>query len=318
MLLTAAFSSFAQMIKHFSSLLATSIYCKRYRDPVNGSLVSQEKVSEEAGWAAATYGQWERGERRPQERQAIIRLIQIFQRGNGLATVSEANDLLAAAEFAPLRADELSQIFSMAQPAPLPPPVSATTDPTIETIFDKFPDKEFNDQLRQGRRIRILTTWIPYLDMFWEALLAALQQGGRAEILMLHLQSIIAQFRSLDISMPNPPIKTRVQQGLHNNFMALANAAQILPAAQQPALQVRVYHALPSVLLYQVDEFCLAGFYFHGHMASYKPQLQVNLASALGQALQEEFDLLWKIGWPISNLANWQAEVEQTAKNIGT
>ena len=119
MLLTAAFSSFDQMIKHFSSLLATSIYRKRYRDPVNGSLVSQEKVSEEAGWTSATYGQWERGERRPQERQAIIRLIQIFQRGNGLATVNEANDLLAAAAFAPLRAEELSQIFSMAQPAPL-------------------------------------------------------------------------------------------------------------------------------------------------------------------------------------------------------
>lgn len=296
-----------------SQLLET--YRKRYRNPDDGSSISQEKVSEEAGWATATYGQWERGERRPQERQALLRLIQIFHHGKGLTTVTEANELLAAAEFAPLRPDESH--FWVGTPPPVArPTIDQPAASTIQTVFDKFPDKEFNDHLRQGRHIRILTTWIPYLDMFWEALLTGLQRGGCAEILMLHPQSIIAQLRSLDIAMPNPPVKTRVQQGIHNNFMALANAAQVLSAKQQPLLQVRVYHALPSVLLYQVDEFCLAGFYFHGHMASYKPQLQVNLTSALGQALQEEFALLWSNSRPVSNLAQWPAALAEMAATL--
>lgn len=288
---------------------------KRYRHPADGSSISQERVSEALGWAAATYGQWERGERRPQSRADVIGLIEIFQRGTGLTTVAEADALLVAADFAALRTDESARIFGP-KPAPAPRLELPAPDLTIQTVFDKFPDKEFNDQLRQGRHIRILTTWIPYLEMFWEALLAALQQGGRAEILMLHPQSIIAQLRSLDISLPNPPVKTRVQQGVYNNFMALANAAQLLPAAQQAALQIRVYHALPSVLLYQVDDFCLAGFYFHGHMASYKPQLQVNPASTLGQAMQEEFALLWHNSAPIRQLTDWQAELAQIAATL--
>jgi hypothetical protein len=47
-------------------------------------------------------------------------------------------------------------------------------------------------------------------------------------------------------------------------------------------------------LLYQVDHFCLTGFYLHGRMASHTPQLQLNTRSLLGQALQTEFETLWQ------------------------
>lgn len=57
---------------------------------------------------------------------------------------------------------------------------------------------------------------------------------------------------------------------------------------------LRLYRKRCSVLLYQVDQFCLAGFYLHGRMANHTPQLQVNTRSLLGQALQTEFETLWK------------------------
>ncbi|MFZ4662243.1 MAG: hypothetical protein ACOYNY_34860 [Caldilineaceae bacterium] len=172
------------------------------------------------------------------------------------------------------------------------------TESTIYHVFDKFPDEKFSDQLRHGQQVRILTIWMPYLEMVVDSLYLALSSGATVDILMLAPDSPAAELRSRAISAVNAPVgllgRNRVQKGVADNLALLAEVAQALPSQQPQRLRVHFYHSLPSVLLYQVDHFCLAGFYLHGRMASHTPQLQVNPCSLLGQALQTEFETLWK------------------------
>ena len=157
--------------------------------------------------------------------------------------------------------------------------------------------------MRQGQQIRILTIWMPYLEMFLDSLYIALRAGASVEILMLEPDSPAAELRSRAISAVNVPVtllgRNRVQKGVADNIAMLAEVAQALTSQQRQGLCVGFYHSLPSVLLYQVDHFCLAGFYLHGRMASHTPQMQVNTRSLLGQALQTEFETLWKSSRPL-------------------
>ncbi|MFN8441028.1 MAG: hypothetical protein U0175_09675 [Caldilineaceae bacterium] len=117
---------------------------------------------------------------------------------------------------------------------------------------------------------------------------------ARVEILMLEPDSPAAELRSRTISSVEVLGRNCVQKGVADNLALLAEVALSLTNPQRQRLHVHFYHSLPSVLLYQVDQFCLAGFYLHGRMASHTPQLQVNTRSLLGQALQTEFETLWK------------------------
>ncbi|MFN8486333.1 MAG: helix-turn-helix transcriptional regulator [Caldilineaceae bacterium] len=285
-------------MSEFSRLL--KLYRKRCCDK-DGNTLSQENVSERLAYMSSTYGQWERGLRRPPERAVVIQLLRLFQADGGVKTEKEANELLVAASFAPLKPGELNFAPEVMLPQPI---LAPPTDATICRVFDKFPDKEFSEQVAQGQQIRILTTWIPLLDMFFDALVTALHHGARAEILMLHPASPAAELRSLAISTAGGlKSKHRVRNGVQGNLAMLADVAKALSDEQKARLQVRFYASLPSVLFYQVDAFCLAGFYWHGYMASYAPQLQVNPTSRLGQTLQKEFETLWAMGQQIENLA---------------
>lgn len=277
------------------------LYRKRCLDGESNS-VSQEKVSEELGYALSTYGQWERGLRSPKTRQDLINVINIFRRYGGIKSTEEADKLLTALGFAALQAEESKQVDLA--PAALLPALQPTApdlpgaETTIYHVFAKFPDEKFSDHVCQGQQIRILTIWMPYLEMFLDSLYIALRAGASVEILMLEPDSPAAELRSRAISAVNVPVtllgRNRVQKGVADNIAMLAEVAQALTSQQRQGLRVGFYHSLPSVLLYQVDHFCLAGFYLHGRMASHTPQLQVNTRSLLGQALQTEFETLWK------------------------
>lgn len=108
-----------------------------------------------------------------------------------------------------------------------------------------------------------------------------------------------------------PVLKERVQRGVEENLDNLSYIAKHLPKRQHSQLQVRLFHSLPAISIYQVDQFCLAGIYFHGQLAINSPQLEVNLHSFLGQQIDKEFNILWSIGHPLENLHEWRPTMEQ-------
>lgn len=89
----------------------------RWRDAENPThRLSQEELSSELGYGESTYGQWERARSQPQDRRDMVRLIEILQKGNGIETLNEANNLLQAAGYYELAPHEIRQI----KPAWLP------------------------------------------------------------------------------------------------------------------------------------------------------------------------------------------------------
>lgn len=313
-------SEFGELLQH---------HRHRWRDPTNpGHRLSQEEVSVRLGYGESTYGQWERGRSQPQDRRDLISLIQIFYQGNGIETLAEANKLLQVAGYRELDLTEIQQIAQQWRPPALtqasPPPTPINTagnaagayaaDPTVIQVYQRFPTELFSQSISTGHEIRILNTWIPNLNTFIDALIEALQQQARVRILLLYPRSLIAELRNEALETAAKPIlKESVQRGVDENLTVLQYIAQHLDAQQAKQLQVRIYHSLPSVSIYQVDQLCLIGLYFHGHLAINAPQFEVNLRSFLGKRLDEEFNTLWAIGQPIASLADWRVELDLLA-----
>lgn len=310
-------------MNEFGELLQRHRY--RWRDPANPlHRLSQEEVSVRLGYGESTYGQWERGRSHPPDRRDLLTLIQLFHQGNGIETLAEANKLLQVAGYRELDLAEIQQIAQQWRP-PAPsqderPPAPTTAagayaaDPAIIQVYQRFPTELFCQSISIGREIRILNTWIPNLNTFIDALVEALQQGARVRILLLYPRSLIAELRNeaLEISA-KPVLKESVQRGVDENLTVLQYIAQHLDVRQTKQLQVRIYHSLPSVSIYQVDQFCLMGLYFHGHLAINAPQFEINLRSFLGKRLDEEFNTLWSIGQPIEPMADWRVELDLLA-----
>lgn len=297
-------------MNEFARLLQT--YRNRWRDPA-GALhhLGQEEISLRLDYGESTYGQWERGRSKPNHRQDVVKLVQIFYQGQGLATLEEANQLLQASGHGALYPHEIREITPkwLAKESESAAPTSAAV---VQYTYQRFPTEIFCNYLCQGTSIRILNTWMPNLGSLIDPLIQALQQGATAKLLLLDPKSSIAELRNQALEpSPMPVLKERVQRGVEENLDTLSYIAKHLPDRQRGQLQVRLFHSLPAISIYQVDQFCLAGIYFHGQLAINSPQLEVNLHSFLGQQIDKEFNILWSIGHPLENLDEWRLAMEQ-------
>lgn len=300
-------------MNEFARLLQT--YRNRWRDPA-GVLhhLGQEELSRSLGYGESTYGQWERGRNKPNHRQDVVKLVQIFYQGQGLTTLAEANQLLQASGHGALYPHEIREIASkwLEQEQKSADPASNSV---VRYTYQRFPTEIFSNYLRQGASIRILNTWMPNLDSLTDPLIQTLQQGATAKFLLLHPKSPIAELRNQALEpAPMPVLKERVQRGVEENLDNLSYIAKHLPDRQRGQLQVRLFHSLPAISIYQVDQFCLAGIYFHGQLAINSPQLEINLDSFLGQQIDKEFNILWSIGPPLENLHEWRPTMEHVLR----
>ncbi len=291
----------------------------RWRDAENPThRLSQEELSSELGYGESTYGQWERARSQPQDRRDMVRLIEILQKGNGIETLNEANTLLQAAGYYELAPHEIRQI----KPAWLPRGKgesesgeergsTAEIEPVISHVYQRFPTDIFCEYLEQGREIRILNTWVPNLNNFVDLLIEALYRDASVRILLLYPRSMVAELRNEAIeTSPYPVLRESVQQGFDDNCSVLQYVSRHLNERQRKQFQVRVFHSLPSISIYQVDQFCLMGIYFHGHLAVNSPQSEINMRSFFGKRIDAEFNTLWSIGHPIVDWENWRLEVD--------
>lgn len=288
-------------------------YRSRWRDHEKPThRLSQEDVSLYLGYSESTYGQWERGRGRPSAREDLVKLIHLFHSGRGVENLAEANALLQAGGFGGLQPDEISQI----EHAWLLPNSSGAGPrlhefAAIHHVHQRFPTERFEQYLHIGQEIRILNTWIPNLDPCLDLLIVALQRQASVRILLLYPRSLVAELRNEAIAAsPRPVLHESVQQGVEENFKILEHIYRHLNEEQRGQLQVRLYNSLPSISIYQVNQFCLMGIYFHGALAISSPQFEVNMTSFLGKRIDEEFNTLWSIAQPIHHLDQWRRELD--------
>jgi hypothetical protein len=177
----------------------------------------------------------------------------------------------------------------------------------VSQVYQSFPTDLFCQLLQTGQEIRILNTWAPNLHEFKDLFTVAIQRQARIRILLLNPLSLVANLR-------NDAIKAAgdysVQRGVDENFATLREIYNYLNMQQRNRLEVRLYNSLPSISIYQVDQLCFMGIYFHGELAIRMPQLVFDMTSFLGKQSDDEFNKLWEIAGPIHNINDWRHEAD--------
>lgn len=149
--------------------------------------------------------------------------------------------------------------------------------------------------------IRILHTFSrlfmePFEARFFRAAGDLLRRHGRVQILLLDPDSPAAAQRTAELR-GHRDVGREVRRTLHR----LAAYRQSLDEHLRSRFEVRLYTASPSVAIYQWDERLLVSFLPLGELSGDSAQLEVSVASPLGDFVAERFSELWQNSAPIDD-----------------
>ncbi len=176
------------------------------------------------------------------------------------------------------------------------------------------------EYMADAREIAILNTWIPELNILADALVDALARGTSVAILMLYPDSEIAQLRtkSLQGSSRARFREDRVQPGVRHCLEVLAAIARSVDDDARRRLRVRLYHSLPSIAVYSVDDRAFLSVFLHGQLAVKSVQLEIlGRESTMGAVAYRELETLWELGLQLEDLEQWQTELEDMHLRFG-
>ena len=155
------------------------------------------------------------------------------------------------------------------------------------------------DYMAGADEIVILNTWIPELNLLADALVDALERGTYVTILMLYPDSEVAHLRSKALhGSPQTRFREdRVRPGVRHCLEVLAAIARTVDDDARRQLKVRLYHSLPSIAVYAVDDRHFVSVFLHGQHAVKSVQIEViGPDSLMGQLVSRELEALWEIG----------------------
>ena len=176
------------------------------------------------------------------------------------------------------------------------------------------------DGMAGADEIVILNTWIPGLDILADSLAEALARGTYVSILMLYPDSHIAQLRSqaLHGSTQARFREDRVRPGVRHCLEVLAAIARTVDDGCRRHLRVRLYHSLPSISVYSIDDRAFVSVFLHGQLAVRSVQIEVqDQDSLMGRLVFRELATLWEIGHEFEDVQQWQSELETMGQRFG-
>ena len=177
------------------------------------------------------------------------------------------------------------------------------------------------DYMADADEIVILNTWIPELNILADALVDALERGTYVSILMLHPDSQIAQLRSQALQSSSTQARfreDRVKPGVRHCLDVLAAIARSVDDDRRRHLRVRLYHSLPSLSIYGVDDRAFVSVFLHGQLAVKSVQIEVHgHDSVMGRLAFGELQTLWEIGLEFEDITQWQTEMESMGQRFG-
>lgn len=175
------------------------------------------------------------------------------------------------------------------------------------------------DRIAGAERIVLLNTWIPGIDILADALVDALAGGATVSVLMLHPDSQIARLRSqaLQGAVQQRFHQDRVRPGIRHCLDVLAATSRMVSADHRPNLRVALYHSLPSICVYGIDERSFVSFFLHGQLAIKSTQIEITgQESVLGQLVVRETEMLWSLAHEIDDIADWAAETQRARRRL--
>lgn len=176
------------------------------------------------------------------------------------------------------------------------------------------------DLMAGADEIVILNTWIPELNILADALVDALERGTYVSILMLYPDSHVARLRSeaLQGSTQGRFREDRVKPGVRHCLEVLASIARSVDDATRRHLRVRLYHSLPSLAIYGVDDRAFVSVFLHGQLAVKSVQIEVQgQDTVMGRLAFGELEALWKIAQEFEDLTQWETEMESMGRHFG-
>jgi hypothetical protein len=202
------------------------------------------------------------------------------------------------------------------------PVALAATDPAagIVRVHKNLDYHLLVDHMADAGEIVILNTWIPELNILADAIVDALARGTYVSILMLYPDSQIAQLRTqaLQSATQTRFREDRVRPGVRHCLEVLAAIARTIDDDARRQLRVRLYHSLPSIAVYGVDDRMFVSVFLHGQLAVKSVQLEVlGPDSLMGLLVSRELETLWEIGQEFEDLERWETELEEMGRRFG-
>ena len=174
------------------------------------------------------------------------------------------------------------------------------------------------DLMAGADEIVILNTWIPELNILADALVDALERGTYVSILMLYPDSHVARLRSDALQTQGRFREDRVKPGVKHCLEVLAAIARSVDEETRRHLRVRLYHSLPSLSIYGVDDRAFVSVFLHGQLAVKSVQIEVEgQDSVMGRLAFGELEALWEIGQEFGDITQWQTEMESMGQRFG-
>jgi hypothetical protein len=202
----------------------------------------------------------------------------------------------------------------------LTPPAEQSPAAGIVRVHKNLDYQLLVDCMADAEEIVILNTWIPEVDILADALIDALARGTYVSILMLHPDSHIAQLRSqaLQASTQARFREDRVRPGVRHCLEVLAAISRAVSEDCRRHLRVRLYHSLPSISVYAVDDRAFFSVFLHGHLAIKTVQIEVQGQDSLvGRLVFRELETLWEMGYEVKEMDQWQSELKSMRQSFG-
>jgi hypothetical protein len=172
--------------------------------------------------------------------------------------------------------------------------------------------------MADAEEIVILNTWIPELNILADALVDALERGTYVSILMLYPDSQVARLRSEALQTQGRRREDRVNPGVKHCLEVLGSIARSVDEDTRRHLRVRLYHSLPSVSIYGVDDRAFVSVFLHGQLAVKSVQIEVlGEDSVMGALAFGELAALWEIGREFEDITRWEAEMRSMGRHFG-
>jgi len=98
----------------------------------------------------------------------------------------------------------------------------------------------------------------------------------------------------------------------------LASIARSVDDDTRRHLRVRLYHSLPSLSIYGVDDRAFVSVFLHGQLAVKSVQIEVlGQDSVMGRLAFGELEALWEIGREFGDVTQWETEMESMGQHFG-
>lgn len=181
----------------------------------------------------------------------------------------------------------------------------------LTRVHKQLANDLFCDYVDEAKRVTILNTWIPNLDVLKDSVDAAVRRGAEVRILLLHPKSMVAGLRTDALRAGGlEKFDDQVTDGVKRCLSTLEAMHKRLTRRRKSCLKVRVFNSLPSVSVYRADEHYLVSVFLHGQLAINSPQFEITgTDTVLGKQIQTELDTLWDIGNDI-DLDDWPRSVD--------